>query len=97
MICCITLCYKIGPKEVTASKTVKKAMMAEVKGRRSVGRQRIRWRDVTRSDMNKLHVQDDAMDRNRWKRINRAADTAIQLDYGRMEKKKKKKKWHHQL
>ena len=60
---------------------VKKAMRVEVRGRRSVGRQRIRWRDVTRSDMNKLGVQeDDAMDRNRWRRITRAADPAIQWD-----------------
>ena len=57
---------------------VKKAMMMPVRGRRSVGRQRIRWSDVVSRDMNKAGVQDDdAMDRNRWKRMTRAADPAI--------------------
>ena len=60
---------------------VKKAMMAEVRGRRSVGRQRIRWRDVIRSDINKLGVQEeDAIDRKKWRKITRAADPAIQWD-----------------
>ena len=54
-------------------------MMAEVRGKRNVGRPRLRWRDVTRNDMIKLGVQeDDAMNRNRWKKITRAADPAIQ-------------------
>lgn len=60
---------------------VKKAMMMQVTGRRSVGRQRIRWRDVVGRDMNNLGIQEeDAMDRNRWRRITRAADPAIQWD-----------------
>ena len=60
---------------------VKKAMMMPVSGRRSVGRQRIRWRDVVNRDMNKVGVQmDEAMDRNRWRRTTRAADPAIVWD-----------------
>lgn len=60
---------------------VKKAMMMPVRGRRSVGRQRIRWGDGINRDMNKIGVQrDDAMNRNRWKRMTRAADPAIVWD-----------------
>ena len=60
---------------------VKRAMMMPVRGRRSVGRQRIRWGDVVKRDMNKVGVQDnDAMDRERWKRMTRAADPAIVWD-----------------
>ena len=60
---------------------VKKAMLMPVTGRRSVGRQRVRWRDVLKRDMNELECrEEDAMDRSRWKRITRAADPAIQWE-----------------
>ncbi|MEL6606600.1 MAG: hypothetical protein AAFP20_25775 [Cyanobacteria bacterium J06614_10] len=60
---------------------VKKAMMMPVRGRRSVGRQRIRWSDVVKRDMNSVGVQsEDAVDRNKWKRMTRAADPTIVWD-----------------
>ena len=62
-------------------KPVKKAMLMPVTGRRSVGRQRVRWRDVLKRDMNELGCrEEDAKDRSRWKRITRAADPAIQWE-----------------
>ena len=60
--------------------------MTEVEGKRNVGRPGLRWTDVTRNDMIKLGVQEeDAMDRNRWKKITRAADPAILWDKGHMK------------
>ena len=65
---------------------VKKAMLMPVTGRRRVGRQRVRWRDVLKRDMNELGCrEEDAMDRSRWKRITRAADPAIQWEQGSYE------------
>ena len=64
-----------------------------VEGKRNVRRPRLRWRDVTRNGIIKLGIQeDDAKDRNRWTKIARAVDPAIQRDYVRMKKKKKKEK-----
>ena len=54
---------------------VKKAMMEKVKGKRSRGRQRLRWKDVIERDMRELNVrQADAENRARWRRVTRAAD-----------------------
>ena len=45
---------------------VKKAMLTPITGRRSVGRQRVRWRDVLKRDINELGCrEEDAMDRSR--------------------------------
>ena len=60
---------------------VKKVMLMPVPGRRSVGRQRIRWKDVIKRDMSKLGIHEaDARERRRWKRITRAADPAVQWE-----------------
>ena len=46
-----------------------------VEGRRSRGRQRIRWRDVVERDMTRFGLeQEEAFDRNLWRRKTRAAD-----------------------
>ena len=59
---------------------MKKAMMTEVEQKRNVGKPKLRGRDVTRNEMIKLGVQENAMDRIRQKKITRAADPAIQWD-----------------
>ena len=60
---------------------VKKAMRMPVRGRRNVGRQRIRWSDVVNRDMNRVGVRgDEAVDRIRWRKMTRAADPAIVWD-----------------
>ena len=57
---------------------VREVMDMAVRGRRSVGRQRIRWRDVLRRDMEALDLRDeDALDRSLWRRKTRAADPNI--------------------
>ena len=57
---------------------VREVMDMAVTGRRSVGRQRIRWRDVVRRDMEDLDLrEDDAFDRVAWRRKTRAADPNI--------------------
>ena len=48
---------------------VKKAMIEPVRGRRSRGRQRIRWKDKVKDDMLKRGlVEEDAFDRKLWRR-----------------------------
>ena len=48
---------------------VKKAWEEPVRGRRSRGRQRIRWRDKVKDDMERRGlVEEDAFDRNNWRR-----------------------------
>ena len=60
---------------------VKRAMGMPVVGRRSVGRQRIRWTDVIRRDMGEVGLEEgDARDRKKWRKLTRAADPAIQWD-----------------
>ena len=54
---------------------VKRAWLEPVRGRRSRGRQRIRWRDKVSSDLEKRGlVEDDAYERNSWRRRIKAAD-----------------------
>ena len=58
---------------------VKRAMDMPVVGRRSVGRQRIRWTDVIRRDMGEVGLEErDARDRKKWRKLTRATDHAIQ-------------------
>ena len=48
---------------------VKKAWEEPVRGRRSRGRQRIRWRDKMKDDMERRGlVEEDAFDRSYWRR-----------------------------
>ena len=57
---------------------VREVMDMAVRGRRSAGRQRIRWRDVVRRDMEALNLRDDdALDRGEWRKKTRAADPTI--------------------
>ena len=54
---------------------IQRARKVPVRGRRSVGRQRLRWRDIVRKDMERRGVQEhDAGERSRWRRMTRAAD-----------------------
>ena len=56
----------------------KRAKDMPVRGRRSVGRQRIRWIDVVRRDMSEVGLEEeDVWDRNKWRRMTRAADPAL--------------------
>ncbi|XP_066974234.1 uncharacterized protein [Macrobrachium rosenbergii] len=58
---------------------IKRAKNMPVMGRRSVGRQRIRWMDVVRRDMGEVGWrEEDSMNRNRWRKLTRAADRAMQ-------------------
>ena len=60
---------------------VRRAYGEPVRGRRSVGRQRLRWKDVIRKDMEAKGLrEEDAANRNRWRLKTRAADPAIQWD-----------------
>ena len=60
---------------------VKRAKNMPVMGRRSVGRQRIRWMDVVKRDMDEMGLgEEDAENRNGWRRLTRAADPTIQWD-----------------
>ena len=60
---------------------IRRAKDMPVIGRRSVGRQRIRWRDVIRRDMGEVGLEErDARDRKKWRKLTRAADPAIQWD-----------------
>ena len=48
---------------------VKKVLTLEVEGKRPVGRPKLSWMEVIKSDMKKLHLNDeDASDRLRWRR-----------------------------
>ena len=59
----------------------RKAYEEAVRGRRSVGRQRLRWRDVVERDMEARGLrEEDVANRRRWRRLTRAADPAIQWD-----------------
>ena len=59
----------------------KRAKEMPVIGRRSVGRQRIRWMDVVKRDMGEVGLEEeDTRDRNKWRKLTRAADPAIQWD-----------------
>ena len=60
---------------------IRRAKEMPVIGRRSVGRQRIRWMDVVRRDMGEVGLEEeDTRDRNKWRKLTRAADPAIQWD-----------------
>ena len=60
---------------------ISRAKSMPVIGRRSVGRQRIRWMDVIKRDMVEVGLEEgDARDRKRWRKLTRAADPAIQWD-----------------
>ena len=56
--------------------SVRRAWMEPVRGRRSRGRQRIRWRDKVGGDLERrgLVEEEDAYDRNSWRRRIKAAD-----------------------
>ena len=55
--------------------SLKKTLMAKVVGKRSRGRQRLRWRDKVGRDMRDIGAAEGAWnDRARWKRLCRAAD-----------------------
>ena len=54
---------------------IKKAFAEKVTGKRSRGRQRIRWSDIVERDMKKIGAKiEDCQDRVKWKRLSRAAD-----------------------
>ena len=54
---------------------IRKAHDMGIEGRRSRGRQKIRWRDVVGRDMNTLDIEnDDVHNRQEWRRKTRAAD-----------------------
>ena len=58
--------------------SVKRAWTEQVVGRRSRGRQRIRWRDVVKRDMRERGLwKEDVFDRNYWRRDVRAADSQV--------------------
>ncbi|XP_066962289.1 uncharacterized protein [Macrobrachium rosenbergii] len=60
---------------------IKRAKNMPVMGRRSVDRERIRWMDVVRRDMSEVGLgEEDARNRNRWRKLTRAADPAMQGD-----------------
>ena len=60
---------------------IRRAYEEPVRGMRSVGRQRLRWKDVIRKDMEAKGLrEEDAANRNRWRLKTRAADPAIQWD-----------------
>ena len=59
----------------------RRAMEEPVRGRRSVGRQRVRWKDVVNRDMEAKGLrEDDAPNRSRWRNATRAADPTIQWE-----------------
>ena len=59
----------------------KKARNMPVEGRRSVGRQRIRWMDVVKRDISEIGLEEDEVwDRGKWRKMTRAADPALQWD-----------------
>ena len=54
---------------------VRRAYETPVKGKRSRGRQKLRWRDVIARDMKQNKIEDGAWkDRNIWRKVCRAAD-----------------------
>ena len=54
---------------------LKRIMNAEVYGQRSRGRQKKRWRDAVSQDLKTLRLkEEDAMDRDYWRRMIRVAD-----------------------
>jgi len=60
---------------------VRRAMEMEVRGRRSVGRQRKRWKDTAKEDMRALGtVEEETQDRRLWRRKTRAADPITEWD-----------------
>jgi len=59
---------------------VRRAMEMEVRGRRSVGRQRKRWKDTVKEDMRALGTVEETQDRRLWRRKTRAADPITQWD-----------------
>ena len=72
---------------------VKKTLEEPVRGRRSRGRQRIRWRDKVKDDMERRGlVEEDAFDKNRWRRYVRQPTPYVGIPMGKKKKKKKKKK-----
>ena len=54
---------------------VRRAYETPVKGKRSRGRQKLRWRDIIARDMKQSRIEDGAwMDRNNCRKVCRAAD-----------------------
>lgn len=54
---------------------IRRIMEAEIQGHRSRGRQRKRWSDAVKTDLNALGLTDeDATDREEWRRRTRVAD-----------------------
>ena len=54
---------------------VKAAWRHPTEGRRTVGRQRIRWRDIVERDLRLLNLrEEEAQDRIYWRQRTRAAD-----------------------
>ena len=59
----------------------RRALDEPVRGRRSVGRQRRRWKDVVDKDMEARGLrEEDAPNRSRWRQYTRAADPAVRWD-----------------
>ena len=51
------------------TKDVKKVLTMEVEGKRPVGRPRLSWMEVIKTDMKKLHLEDeDTSDKPSWRR-----------------------------
>ena len=68
--------------------SLKKILMAKVVGKRSGGRQRLRWRDKVWRDMRDIGAAEGAWnDRARWKRLCRATDPTWRWTKGRKKKK----------
>ena len=54
---------------------IKQAWQETVQGKRSRGRQKLRWRDVVREDMRQVGAKpEDCKERGKWRRLCRAAD-----------------------
>ena len=54
---------------------IKRAWQSQVKGRRTRGRQKLRWKDGLETEMRKLGLtEQDAVDRKRWRRLVKGAN-----------------------
>ena len=69
---------------------VRRAYEEPARGRRSVGRQRLRWKDVIRKDLEAEGLtEEDAANRNKWRHMTKATDPAIQWDYSTLSNKRR--------
>ena len=69
-------CGEVGEGDI-----VRRVLNMPVGGRRSRGRQRLRWMDVVGRDMREVGVgRNDAQTRNIWRRKTRAADPIVVWD-----------------